>query len=94
MNMKSQTKNIFLTAGLAAVTTVVMTMSAPVFAKGDVFVDGASVAIKGYDPVSYFASSSAKKGQAQFSHVHAGNTWMFSSAANKAAFIANPTKRS
>lgn len=83
-------QNTFLKMSLAAVTAATVLFSASLFAKGDVFVDQNSVAIKGYDPVSYFVSSAAKKGQAQFSHVHAGNTWMFSSAANKQAFIANP----
>jgi len=75
---------------LAAVATAVLSFSAPIFAKGDVFVDQNNVAIKGYDPVAYFVSSAPRKGQAQFSYVYKGNTWMFSSAANKKAFVANP----
>ena len=82
---------IFVKAGATALATLMLSLSAPVFAKGDIFVDDDSLAIKGYDPVSYFVSAEAQKGQEQFSLVHEGNTWMFASEENKQAFIENPS---
>ena len=73
-----------------ALITMAISFSAPAFAKGDIYVTKKGLAIKGYDPVSYFVDAKAKKGKKKFSHVHAGNTWRFTSAANKQAFIANP----
>ena len=48
------------------------------------------VAIKGYDPVAYFAEHKAIKGQKEFSIVLDGVTYYFSSAANKETFIKHP----
>lgn len=89
--MQTITRNKWLSLFLGAITTLIISLSAPAFAKGDVFVNGKGVAIKGYDTVAYFVSSKPLKGNAEFSHAHAGNTWLFANAANKKAFIANPT---
>ena len=48
------------------------------------------VAIKGYDPVAYFAEHKAIKGQKEFSIVQDGVTYYFSSVANKETFIKHP----
>lgn len=88
--MQSNINSNWLRLCFAALATMIISLSVPAFAKGDVLVSGKSLAIKGYDPVSYFVSSKAQKGVKEFSHVHAGNTWMFANAANKNAFIANP----
>jgi len=48
------------------------------------------VAIKGYDPVAYFAEHKAIKGQKEFSIVLDGVTYYFSSVANKETFIKHP----
>ena len=88
--MQSNTQNKWLGLFLGALTTFIITLSAPAFAKGDVFVNNNGIAIKGYDTVAYFVNSAPQKGKQQFSHVHAGNTWLFANAANKKAFIANP----
>ena len=50
------------------------------------------VAIKGYDPVAYFTKGAPTRGSKQYALRHAGAEWRFSSAANKAAFAANPAK--
>lgn len=50
------------------------------------------IAIRGYDPVAYFRAGGPVKGKAQFAHAHGGATWQFSSAENKALFVANPDK--
>lgn len=49
-----------------------------------------SIAIDGYDPVSYF-DGSPKEGQSGLSYEYLGITYLFSSAANLNKFKANPT---
>lgn len=50
------------------------------------------LAIRGYDPVAYFASSKAKKGTSKISTNYQGINYHFSSEANKNAFNKNPEK--
>ena len=49
-------------------------------------------AIRGYDPVAYFDAGTAVEGNDKYSHEWKGATWLFSSAKNRDAFIANPEK--
>ncbi|MBR0664661.1 YHS domain-containing protein [Roseomonas hellenica] len=49
-------------------------------------------AIRGYDPVAYFASGGPQAGHREFALSHGGATWLFSSAGNRAAFEANPQR--
>lgn len=49
------------------------------------------VAIQGYDPVAYFKESKPVKGDKSFSYAYGSATYYFSSAANKAAFVQNPS---
>lgn len=49
-------------------------------------------AIKGYDPVAYFASGQPQKGSKAFAHAWNGATWLFASEAHRAAFAAEPGK--
>ncbi|MBO6513862.1 MAG: hypothetical protein JJ974_07865 [Phycisphaerales bacterium] len=53
-----------------------------------------SLAIDGYDPVAYFpeGGSKATKGKKSITLTHKGVDYRFASEANKAAFIANPSK--
>jgi YHS domain-containing protein len=48
------------------------------------------VAIMGYDPVAYFTEGRAVKGAPEFQYEFLGETWYFSSAANRDVFAANP----
>lgn len=48
----------------------------------------------GYDVVAYFTIGQPTKGDKQFSHQHQGATWLFSSAAHRDAFVADPGKYS
>ncbi len=50
------------------------------------------LAIKGYDPVSYFTLDKAVKGKADFASSYHGITYRFASAADREAFRANPGK--
>ncbi len=49
-------------------------------------------AIKGYDAVAFFKDSAAVKGSEIFSHQWKGTSWLFSTKANRDAFVANPEK--
>ncbi len=89
--MKTLTQNYSLHTLFLAFVIAFISLSAPVFAKGDVFVNSKGVAIKGYDTVAYFVGSKPQKGIKEFYHVHAGNTWLFANEENKKAFIANPS---
>ena len=59
---------------------------------GQVYMDKQGVAIHGYDPVAYFTAGQPTPGKAEFSHDHAGATWQFASARNKALFAKNPAR--
>src|SRR4051794_20473715 len=48
------------------------------------------LAIKGYDPVSYFTTGKPTPGLAQFSMTYKGATYRFVSAENRDRFIAKP----
>lgn len=50
------------------------------------------LAVSGYDAVAYFTEGKATKGSAEFSLLHQGVAWRFSSAANRATFQAAPSK--
>jgi hypothetical protein len=48
------------------------------------------VALRGFDPVAYFDTGDAQAGLAAHEAVWGGVAWRFVSAANRAAFLANP----
>jgi YHS domain-containing protein len=50
------------------------------------------LAIKSYDPVSYFITGKPTPGLAQFSTTYKGATYRFASAENRDRFIAAPAK--
>jgi YHS domain-containing protein len=54
--------------------------------------DSAGVALKGYDPVSYFAGDKPVKGRSEFQYEWMGARWLFSTAANRDLFISDPAK--
>ncbi len=66
-------------------------LSPIVSAKTLVNVDRQGVGIRGYDPVAYFTDGRAEKGLPQFTSTADGVTYLFTSAAHKAAFDANPS---
>ena len=53
-------------------------------------VDRSDLAVRGYDVVAYFTHRRPVKGVAQFTSVHRGVRYRFSSAQHKAAFDAEP----
>lgn len=67
-------------------------MSGVAGAAGTVNVNGAGVAVGGYDVVAYFTAGAAVAGKADFAAKHEGATYHFSSAANRDLFRADPAK--
>ena len=61
-------------------------------AAGESNVDGSGLALKGYDPVSYFVENKPVKGRTEFTAQHEGATYRFASAANRDTFTAAPAK--
>ena len=51
-----------------------------------------SLAVNGHDPVAYFTEGKPVEGSAKFESRYNGATWRFASAANKAAFDAEPER--
>ena len=58
----------------------------------DMNADANDLAIKGYDPVSYFSKSEPELGNADFTATYKGGIYRFSSASNRDTFNQNPTK--
>jgi len=52
----------------------------------------AGVAIKGYDPVAYFADGKPQKGRKEFEYVWMGAKWHFAGAKHRGLFIRSPEK--
>jgi hypothetical protein len=50
------------------------------------------VAIKGYDPVAYFADSKPVEGDSDYEHEWMDATWRFANVANRDRFAADPEK--
>ena len=50
------------------------------------------IAIRGYDPVAYFAESKPVEGSKQFSYKWEGTEWLFKNKENLDLFKANPGK--
>jgi YHS domain-containing protein len=83
-----------LAFGLAAVG---LGMPAPAFAydpasPNPLNLDKTGLALRGYDPVSYFTDGKPTFGKAEFAATHDGATYHFSSAAHRDLFLAEPGK--
>lgn len=75
---------------LAAVTLSQVTPAAAVPPIYTGIVKG--VAVGGYDPVAYFIAGKPVKGSENFPVKYEGATWRFETAANRDAFLADPTR--
>ena len=53
---------------------------------------GTPLALRGYDPVSYFTAQDPLSGNAKFAVVHNGATYYFANAANRDAFLVEPER--
>jgi YHS domain-containing protein len=57
-------------------------------------VDAGGVAIRGYDPVAYFTLGKPAVGDKQYSATFGGARYLFTSAANRDKFLADPARYS
>ncbi len=69
-----------------------LTLAGSAFAAGEVNLDRAGLALKGYDPVAYFKAGQPTEGKTEFTAQHQGATYRFASQANRDDFAANPEK--
>ncbi len=81
-----------IAAPIAIAFAVLGPAAVPAHAEKPAIYSNQGAAINGYDPVAYHTAGAPTKGSAQFSHQWRGATWHFASAANRAAFAANPEK--
>ncbi len=78
--------------GLAALA-VAATLATSAFAAGvDVNATPTGLAMRGYDPVSYFQSGTPKTGEVNLTAEYNGAVYRFTTEANRDAFKANPAK--
>jgi YHS domain-containing protein len=54
--------------------------------------DAKGVAVKGYDPVSYFLATGPMEGKVSITARHEGATYQFANTTNRDSFKANPAK--
>jgi YHS domain-containing protein len=89
--MTMNTTKLLLAIGLALTP---MAIASPALAdKAPIWTSiGSNVAIRGYDPVAYFTLGRPTEGNATFKATYQGAEFRFASAANRAAFIANPAR--
>lgn len=96
MSQVNRRQFLTLTAGIATVGTVLgLTGGVAFAAKPEIFtglIEG--VAVGGFDPVAYFTLNKAVEGSKDHTLSHNGAEWRFSSAENKAFFMANPARYS
>jgi hypothetical protein len=76
-------------AGSASMTTAAQAQSRT---GGTVNQMTAGLALKGYDTVAYFTDKKAVKGSDKITHEWGGAKWQFATAANRDAFIKEPTR--
>lgn len=94
MSQVNRRQFLNIAAGVSTLGAVVgLTGGVAFAAKPEIFtglVDG--VAVGGFDPVAYFTVNKAVEGSKEYTLSHNGAEWRFSSAENKALFMANPDR--
>jgi YHS domain-containing protein len=74
------------------IAALLFALAMTAYAAGETNIDASGLALKGYDPVAYFAEKKPVPGRPEFTAVHEGATYRFASAANRDAFAAAPAK--
>lgn len=98
LHIRASRRSFIASAAVAAVgalTAAVMPQHAHAYDEQSVSalnLDAKGVALKGYDPVSYFSAGGPVRGKPDLSEKHEGATYWFATAANRDAFKANPSK--
>ena len=90
-NFLTQTSTLIIT-GLAAAAVPRLVFAYDDKSSSALNLDAQGVALKGYDPVSYFLAAGPVQGNAALLERHEGATYRFSNSANRDAFKANPAK--
>ncbi|WP_353217749.1 YHS domain-containing (seleno)protein [Sandarakinorhabdus sp.] len=86
-------KTVFVAAGIAIAAVAIVVPGAAAAKPAQVYTGTFSnLALSGYDPVAYFTQGKPVKGLPQFTTSYNGADWQFASAADLAAFKANPAK--
>ena len=90
-------RRAFLTtivAGGAGLVAAPVLLHSPAFAgKSEIFTGlKTGLAVAGYDPVAYFTQNKPVMGNPSIAFEYQGARWLFSSAANRDAFKADPAK--
>lgn len=79
--------------GTAGLVSGLATFAAlPAHAASDPVFSSGGDAIRGVDPVAYFAGNGPVKGKTDFSHEWKGARWLFASAENRDKFAAEPMR--
>ena len=73
-------------------TLLCLSLVQPLAAKPFINKNNSKYAIGGYDPVAYFTTAQATKGNTKYNYKWNKATWLFSSAMNKKSFVRNPKK--
>jgi YHS domain-containing protein len=81
-----------LTPARLALAGLLLTLTTVSAAAQAVNLDKANLGLYGYDAVAYQTENAARKGSPTFSATHDGGTYLFATAANRDAFVANPDK--
>lgn len=77
---------------IAFVLFVFVSLAAASFASAGEYFEKEGLALRGYDPVSYFTAGKPERGLPQHSHVHQGSKFLFATAENRRLFVENPDK--
>lgn len=94
MNMLHRLAHHAVAAAIVVATFVVgPSVLAPVaYAGVDINADAEGIMLHGYDPVAYFATGQPTKGTPQYTAAHMDGRYLFTSAANRDAFLKDPDK--
>ena len=74
------------------ITLVIITMSAPAWAKKPINTTWRGIAVKGYDTVAYFTEGKAVKGKKAFEYRWKTARWRFANEQHKKMFEADSEK--
>lgn len=74
-----------------ALTAAILSLAASLALAGEYF-EKDGVALRGYDPVSYFVAGKPQLGSAAHTFTYQGSTFRFASAENRQLFVDNPEK--
>lgn len=92
---RSSRRSFVASAALMALTALAVPQLAQAYdeqSTSALNVDAKGVALKGFDPVSYFSSGGPVQGKAELFAKYEGATYQFASSQNRDAFIASPAK--